>query len=77
MLDGEVVSAPVVRDRIGANGSIDLGSSDMSEASDLALVLRAGALPAPLRIMEERTVGPSLGQDSIDQGAGSPGSWGS
>ena len=68
VLDGEVVSAPVVRDRIGANGSIDLGSSDMSEASDLALVLRAGALPAPLRIMEERTVGPSLGQDSIDQG---------
>ena len=68
VLDGQVVSAPVVRDRIGANGSIDLGSSDMSEASDLALVLRAGALPAPLRIMEERTVGPSLGQDSIDQG---------
>lgn len=68
VLDGEVVSAPVVRDRIGASGSIDLGSSDMSEASDLALVLRAGALPAPLRIMEERTVGPSLGQDSVDQG---------
>lgn len=68
VLDGEVVSAPVVRDRIGANGSIDLGSADMSEAADLALVLRAGALPAPLRILEERTVGPSLGQDSIDQG---------
>ena len=68
VLDGEVVSAPVVRDRIGANGSIELGSADMSEAADLALVLRAGALPAPLRILEERTVGPSLGQDSIDQG---------
>jgi len=68
VLDAEVVSAPVVRDRIGANGSIDLGSADMSEAADLALVLRAGALPAPLRILEERTVGPSLGQDSIDQG---------
>ena len=68
VLDGEVVSAPVVRDRIGANGSIDLGTADMAEAVDLALVLRAGALPAPLRIMEERTVGPSLGQDSIDKG---------
>ena len=68
VLDGEVVSAPVVRDRIGSRGSIDLGSADMSEATDLALVLRAGALPAPLRIMEERQVGPSLGQDSIDRG---------
>jgi preprotein translocase subunit SecD len=68
VLDGEVVSAPVVRDRIGSRGSIDLGSADMSEATDLALVLRAGALPAPLRIMEERIVGPSLGQDSIDRG---------
>lgn len=68
VLDGEVVSAPFVRDRIGSRGSIDLGSADMSEATDLALVLRAGALPAPLRIMEERSVGPSLGQDSVDQG---------
>ncbi|MGI9626682.1 MAG: protein translocase subunit SecD [Longimicrobiales bacterium] len=68
LLDNQVVSAPVVRDRIGASGSIDLGNADMSEATDLALVLRAGALPAPLRILEERTVGPSLGQDSIDQG---------
>lgn len=68
VLDGEVVSAPVVRDRIGARGTIDLGSADMSEATDLALVLRAGALPAPLSIMEERIVGPSLGADSVDQG---------
>ena len=68
VLDGEVVSAPVVRERIRNRGSIDLTGSQMSEAADLALVLRAGALPAPLRIMEERTVGPSLGQDSIDQG---------
>lgn len=68
VLDGEVVSAPVVRDEIRSRGSIDLGRAQMSEANDLALVLRAGALPAPLRIMEERTVGPSLGQDSIDQG---------
>ncbi|MEX2528518.1 MAG: protein translocase subunit SecD [Gemmatimonadota bacterium] len=68
VLDNEVVSAPVVRDRIGARGQIDLGQAPMEEARDLALVLRAGALPAPLRVMEERTVGPSLGQDSIDQG---------
>ena len=69
VLDGEVVSAPVVNDRIGANGVIEMGaSSDIAEAADLALVLRAGALPVKLRIMEERTVGPSLGQDSIDQG---------
>jgi preprotein translocase subunit SecD len=68
VLDGEVVSAPVVRDRIGARGQIELGQADLEEARDLALVLRAGALPAPLTILEERTVGPSLGQDSIDQG---------
>ena len=68
VLDGEVVSAPYVRDRIGSRGSIELTGADMSEATDLALVLRAGALPAPLRIMEERSVGPSLGQDSVDQG---------
>ncbi len=68
VLDGEVVSAPVIQDRIGARGQINLGNSPMEEASDLALVLRAGALPVPLRIMEERTVGPSLGADSISQG---------
>jgi preprotein translocase subunit SecD len=68
VLDGEIVSSPVVRARIGASGVIEMGNADMTEAADLALVLRAGALPAPLRIMEERTVGPSLGQDSIDRG---------
>lgn len=68
VLDGQVMSAPVIRDRIGARGQIDLAGAPMEEASDLALVLRAGALPAPLRIMEERTVGPSLGADSIEQG---------
>jgi preprotein translocase subunit SecD len=68
VLDNEVVSAPVVRDRIGARGQIDLAGASMEEASDLALVLRAGALPAPLTIIEERRVGPSLGQDSIEQG---------
>jgi preprotein translocase subunit SecD len=69
VLDNEVMSAPVIRDRIGARGQIDLGAAPLEDARDLALVLRAGALPAPLVVVEERTVGPSLGQDSIDQGA--------
>jgi preprotein translocase subunit SecD len=68
VLDGEVMSAPVIRDRIGASGQIELNNSPIEEARDLALVLRAGALSAPLRVMEERTVGPSLGADSIDSG---------
>ncbi len=68
VLDNDVVSAPVIRDRIGASGVIEMGNSDMAEAADLAIVLRAGALPVQLRIMEERTVGPSLGEDSIDAG---------
>lgn len=69
VLDGEVMSAPVIRDRIGARGQIEMGQgTPLEEARDLALVLRAGALPAKINIVEERTVGPSLGQDSIDQG---------
>ncbi|MBA4156886.1 MAG: protein translocase subunit SecD [Gemmatimonadetes bacterium] len=68
MLDDRVFSAPVIRSQIGARGQIELGGGSIEEARDLALVLRAGALPAPLRIIEERTVGPSLGQDSIDRG---------
>ncbi len=68
VLDDEIVSAPVIQDRIGASGVINMGNADMVEAADLALVLRAGALPARLVIIEERTVGPSLGQDSIDRG---------
>jgi preprotein translocase subunit SecD len=69
VLDGNVMSAPVIRDRIGARGQIEMGAgTPLEEAADLALVLRAGALPAPIVIIEERTVGPSLGQDSIDQG---------
>ncbi len=67
VLDNEVMSAPVIRDRIGARGQIDLGQSPLDEARDLALVLRAGALPFRLQVVEERTVGPSLGQDSVDQ----------
>ncbi|MFG1691349.1 protein translocase subunit SecD [Gemmatimonadota bacterium] len=68
VLDNEVMSAPVIRDRIGARGRIEMAGSTIEEARDLALVLRAGALTAPLRIMEERTVGPSLGDDSISKG---------
>ncbi len=69
LLDGRVQGAPVrIRERIGATGVIELPGRTMQEASDLALVLRAGALPAPLRVVEERTVGPSLGADSIEAG---------
>ena len=60
---------PVIRDVISDRGQIELGTgSSLDEAQDLALVLRAGALPVPLEIIEERTVGPSLGADSISQG---------
>lgn len=68
VLDEQVVSAPVIRGRIGSSGQIQMGQAPLEEARDLALVLRAGALPAPLLIMEERTVGPSLGADSIAKG---------
>lgn len=69
LLDGHVQGAPaVIRERIGSTGRIELPGRTMQEASDLALVLRAGALPAPLRIVEERTIGPSLGSDSIEAG---------
>ncbi len=67
VLDGNVHSAPVIRDRI-PNGQAQIsGNFSANEASDLALVLRAGALPAPVHVIEERTVGPSLGKDSIDK----------
>ncbi|MEO5373834.1 MAG: protein translocase subunit SecD [Alphaproteobacteria bacterium] len=69
VLDGKVISAPVVREPIlGGNGVIS-GSFTVQQASDLALLLRAGALPAPLTFLEERTVGPGLGADSIRAGA--------
>ncbi len=68
VLDNVVISAPVIREPIcGGNGQIS-GSFTLKEASDLAILLRAGALPAPLSIIEERTVGPSLGADSIESG---------
>ncbi len=68
ILDNQVHSAPEVQSRIGSRGQITMGNAPLQEAQDLALVLRAGALPAPLEILEERTVGPSLGADSIQQG---------
>ena len=68
VLDNRVYSAPVIQERIGGGRASISGSFDIKEARDLAIVLRAGALPAPVEIAEERTVGPSLGQDSISQG---------
>ena len=68
VLDGKVVSAPVIREPIlGGSGQIT-GRFSVAEAQDLAVVLRAGALPAPLKILEERTVGPDLGADSVRAG---------
>ena len=68
VLDGKIISAPVIRDAIvGGSGQIS-GDFTFQSATDLALLLRSGALPAPLNIIEERTVGPDLGQDSIDSG---------
>ena len=68
VLDGVVESAPVIREPItGGRGQIT-GRFSFTEAQDLANVLRNGALPAPLKLLEERTVGPSLGQDSIRRG---------
>lgn len=68
VLDGKVISAPVIREPIlGGSGQIS-GNFSTEEAQDLALVLRAGALPAPLTILEERSVGPGLGADSIAAG---------
>ena len=68
VLDGEVISAPVVREAItGGSGQIS-GNFTFESASDLSVLLRAGALPAPLTILEERSVGPSLGEDSIKAG---------
>ena len=69
VLDNRVISAPVIREAIiGGSGVIE-GSFTVQSANDLALLLRAGALPAPLTILEERTVGPDLGADSIHAGA--------
>ena len=69
ILDGRVQrQPPIIKSQIGQRGQIELGAKALQEAQDLALVLRAGALPAPLTIVEERTIGPSLGRDSIAEG---------
>jgi preprotein translocase subunit SecD len=67
VLDGNVKSAPVVNDKITYEGTIT-GTFTPEEAKDLALVLRSGSLPVPVAVEQERSVGPSLGQDSIDKG---------
>ncbi|MCK4859366.1 MAG: protein translocase subunit SecD, partial [Candidatus Omnitrophica bacterium] len=68
VLDGEVQSAPVIREPIPNGEAVISGNFSQTEANDLAIILRAGALPAPIHIEEERTVGPSLGRDSITKG---------
>jgi SecD/SecF fusion protein len=68
VLDGKIHSAPVINEPISASKAQISGNFTTEEAQDLALVLRAGSLPAPVKIIEERTIGPTLGQDSIRQG---------
>jgi preprotein translocase subunit SecD len=68
VLDGSVYSAPVIQERIAGGRAQVSGSFSMEEANDLAIVLRAGSLPAPVNVIQNVTVGPSLGQDSIDAG---------
>jgi protein-export membrane protein SecD len=68
VLDDVVQSAPTIKSRISGGSGIIEGQFTMDDARNLAIVLRAGALPAPIRIIEERTIGPSLGEDSIKAG---------
>ena len=68
ILDNKVITAPVIRSAITGGSGIITGNFTIQEAQDLALLLRAGALPAPLEIIEERSVGPGLGADSISAG---------
>jgi preprotein translocase subunit SecD len=68
ILDGSLYSAPRINERIPGGRAVITGQFTVDEARDLAIVLRAGALPAPVTMLEERTVGPSLGADSIRQG---------
>jgi protein-export membrane protein SecD len=68
VLDGVVHSAPVIKTRISGGSGVIEGSFTLEEARDLAIVLRAGALPAPVNIIEKRVVGPGLGEDSIKKG---------
>ncbi len=68
VLDGEVNTAPVIRERIPSGRAQISGNFSIQEAKDISLVLRAGALPAPVEIIEERSVGPALGRDSVTKG---------
>lgn len=68
VLDGKVITAPRINTVINEGSGVISGSFTVEEAAEVALLLRAGALPAPLKIIEERTVGPSLGADSIKSG---------
>ena len=68
VLDNTIYSAPVIQERITGGRAQITGTFSMEEANNLAIVLRAGALPAPLRIIQDLTVGPSLGRDSIEKG---------
>jgi preprotein translocase subunit SecD len=68
VLDNRVMSAPVIRSAIGNRGQITMGGGALAQAQDLAIVLRAGALPVPLKVAEIRNIGASLGQDSINKG---------
>ncbi len=68
VLDGEVISAPTIQSHISGGSGIITGSFTIEESTELSVLLRAGALPAELIFLEERTVGPELGQDSIDAG---------
>ncbi len=68
VLDGKVISAPSINEPITSGSGIISGNFSFQEATDLALLLRSGALPTPLTIVEERTVGPDLGEDSIKSG---------
>jgi preprotein translocase subunit SecD len=68
VLDDRVMTAPVIQGSIGTRGQITMGNNDLQEAQDLALVLRAGALPVPLKVAEVRNIGASLGADAVAQG---------
>ena len=68
VLDQRVMSAPVIQSAIGNRGQITMGGGDLQQAQDLATVLKAGSLPVPLKVTETRTIGASLGQDSIHNG---------
>jgi len=68
VLDDRVMSAPIIQSAIGTRGQITMGGKDLSSAQDLSIVLRAGALPVPLKVEEVRAIGASLGADSVQKG---------